>query len=350
MPERRMGFKLREMNTLLGELEILDIRTGAVPPDDPSGRIVFGSDPNEKPAVDALGVFQTILVLIDGSLLPRRRPSSAMVVHVIGMQQVLPFASLAAVRGEARIVRKAPIHIIARAVGTRGEDKARHESARARYRLAFARSWSSVSLRWVTGCVTFEKATSVPDSSLIAVMTTWAEKLLPSFRRWDTSPCQRPVSAAAFDFRLRPPRFPHGVGVQPRHMLPQHFVCLIAAQARGAKVPAQHVAVGMEHDERIIFDRFHQEAEACFAPSQFSRGGLFLNGATLCFCSIGLRDSTIETPSQTGNTYVKLKLHPMPYDDQMTGLRRYWISPIAARRCYVHLAVSLASDHNKLSQ
>ena len=78
-------------------------------------------------------------------------------------------------------------------------------------------------------------------------------------------------------------------------MLPEHFVCLIAAQARGAKVPAQHVAVGIEHDERIIFDRFHQEAEACFAPSQFSRRGILSEWSDALFLLDRLTDSTIDT-------------------------------------------------------
>src|SRR5688500_11972721 len=114
------------MHLLLGQLEIVDIRTGAVPLQERSRRIAFGSDPDEKPAVDALFVFQTILVLIGGAVLPRRGPSCAMVLHVIRMQEVLPFASLGAVRRESRILGKTPVDVVTGAVRTRGEDKARH--------------------------------------------------------------------------------------------------------------------------------------------------------------------------------------------------------------------------------
>jgi hypothetical protein len=99
--------------------------------------------------------------------------------------------------------------------------------------------------------VTLAKPTSSPSSSLIGWMTALAQNWLPSLRTRHPSPSHLP-SHASFQRPLRHPVPAIFLSVEAREVLTQDFVGRVSLDPLRPSIPTRHVAVRVEHVDRVI--------------------------------------------------------------------------------------------------
>src|SRR6185312_13168207 len=52
------------------------------------------------------------------------------------------------------------------------------------------------------------------------------------------------------------------IGIKRREMAPDDFVCLVALETRGARIPADYVAARVQHVDRVVGDCLYEEPVA----------------------------------------------------------------------------------------
>ena len=150
----------------------------------------------------------------------------------------------------------------------------RSADSRAAVSCARRRRCSSAARRSERSRVTLAKPTSAPSPSRSAVMTTLAQKRVPSLRMRHPSSSKRPSRAASFELARRLAR-PHVVvGVEPREVRADDLARAIALDALGAAVPRRYMSLRVKHENGVVTDALHEQAKAELSGCEESCGAL----------------------------------------------------------------------------
>ena len=101
-------------------------------------------------------------------------------------------------------------------------------------------------------------------------MTTFAQNSVPSFLTRQPSSSNTPVSVATFEFVLGQSACERFGGVEARKVLADDLVGSVSLEALGAGVPGENVAVGIQHENRIVPHALDEQPEALLALLQVS--------------------------------------------------------------------------------
>ena len=107
-----------------------------------------------------------------------------------------------------------------------------------------------------------------PARRASAVMMTLAQNREPSLRTRQPSSSKRPSAVATCSSCSGQPLSTASCGIEAREVLADDLVGAVALDALGAGVPGRDVAVGVEHEDRVVLDALDQQAEALLALPQ----------------------------------------------------------------------------------
>src|SRR5437868_207689 len=154
-------------------------------------------------------------------------------------------------------------------------------SSSSRKRSSLWRTRSSWARRSVRSRVILENPRSSPSGVKSAVMTTLAQKRVPSLRTRQPSSSKRPTRFASSSSRsgqrlatdalgllqlvLRPAAVDVGLAVKDREMLADDLGGGVTLDALGARVPGRDAALGVEQEDRVVGDAVYGPAQQVLA-------------------------------------------------------------------------------------